>query len=93
MIYLNTFNSHASYEEKLNVGGVDFKIPNVSYCKDANDVHFNPYNLIEFYVGEITGTTPQTVNIFTDDINSIPIQVSKGNKWYRYVLLNNTKLC
>ena len=93
MIYLNTFNSHASYEEKLNVGGVDFKIPNVSYCKDANDVHFNPYNLIEFYVGEITGTTPQTVNIFTDDINSIPIQVSKGNKWYSYVLPKNKKLC
>ena len=93
MIYLNTFNSHASYEEKLNVGGVDFKIPNVSYCKDANDVHFNPYNLIEFYVGEITGTTPQTVNIFTDDRNSIDVTVSKGNKWYTYVLPKDKGLC
>ena len=93
MIYLNTFNSHASYEEKLNVGGVDFKIPNVSYCKDANDVHFNPYNLIEFYVGEITGTTPQTVNIFTDNSNSIEVKVSKGNKWYTYVLPKDKGLC
>ena len=93
MIYLNTFNSHASYEEKLNVGGVDFKIPNVSYCKDANDVHFNPYNLIEFYVGEITGTTPQAVNIFTDNINYVNVQVSEGNKWYTYVLPKGKRLC
>ena len=86
MKYINLFKTHASYEEKLNVGGVDFKIPNVSYCKDANDVHFNPYNLIKFYVGEITGTTPETVSIYTDKTNSIPIQVSEGNKWYTYLL-------
>ena len=87
MIYLKEFDSHASYETEINGGGVvDFKIPNVSYCKDANDVHFNPYNLIEFYVGEITGTTPQTVRIYTDKTTSIPIQVSEGNKWYGYLL-------
>ena len=44
-----------------------------------------PYNLVRFYVGEITGTTPQTVSILTDS-SSIPIQVSEGNKWYTYVL-------
>ena len=92
MIYLNTFDSHASYEEKLNVVGVDFKIPNVSYCKDANDVHFNPYNLIKFYVGEITGTTPQTVSIYTDKTNHVDVQVSEDNKWYTYVLPKNKGL-
>ena len=85
MKYINTFKNHSSYEEKLN-GGVDFKIPNVSYCKDANDVHFNPYNTVEFYVGEITGTTPQTVKISTDSSTSVDVQVSEGNKWYTYVL-------
>ncbi len=68
------------------VGGVGFKIPNVSYCKDVKDVHFNPYNLIEFYVGDITGTTPQTVNIYTDNSTSVYIEVSEGNKWYSYLL-------
>ena len=92
MIYLNTFNSHASYEEKVN-GGVDFKIPNVSYCKDANDVHFNPYNLIEFYVGEITGTTPQTVTIYTDETNHLDVTVNEGKKWYTYVLPKVKGLC
>ena len=92
MIYLNTFDSHASYEEKLNGGGVDFKIPNVSYCKDANDVHFNPYNLIKFYVGNITGTSTQTVSIYTDIRNHVDVQVSEGNKWYTYVLPKNKEL-
>ena len=69
---------------KLIGVGVDFKIPNVSYCKNVDDVHFNPYNLIEFYVGKIT--TPQTVKIYTDSSTSIPIQVSEGNKWYSYLL-------
>ena len=85
MIYLKEFDSHSSYESEVNWGGVDFKIPNVSYCNDVNDVHFNPYNTVEFYVGEITGTTPETVRIYTDS-SSIPIQVSEGNKWYTYVL-------
>ena len=86
MIYLNNFDTHTSYEEKINVGGIDFKIPNVSYCKDVKDVHFNPYNLIKFYVGEITGTTPQTVKIYTDNSTSVDVTVSEGNKWYSYLL-------
>ena len=92
MIYLKEFDSHSSYETELSVGGADFKIPNVSYCKDVKDVHFNPYNLVRFYVGEITGTTPQTVSIYTDKTTSIPIQVSKGNKWYSYAIPKNKGL-
>ena len=84
MIYLKEFDSHSSYETEVNGVGVDFKIPNVSYCNDVNDVHFNPYNLIEFYVGNIT--TPQIVSIYTDLNTSVDITVSKGNKWYSYLL-------
>ena len=84
MKFLRKFNEHTSYEAELNRGGQDFEIPNVSYCKNVDDVHFNPYNLIEFYVGEII--TSHTVSIYTDSSTSIPIQISKGNKWYTYVL-------
>ena len=66
------------------MGGVDFKIPNVSYCKDVKDVHFNPYNTVEFYVGEIT--EPQTVKIYTDETISVDVTVSEAYKWYTYVL-------
>ena len=93
MIYLKEFDSHASYESEVNGGGVDINLPNVSYCNDVNDVHFNPYNLIEFYVGEITGTTPQTVKIYTDSSTSVNVQVIKGNKWYSYVLPKDKGLC
>ena len=86
MIYLKEFDSHASYESEVNGGVVDFKIPNVSYCNDVNDVHFNPYNLIEFYVGETTRTTPQTVSIYTDKTTFDEVQVNEGNKWYSYLL-------
>ena len=87
MKFLRKFNEHTSYEAEVNVGG-DFKIPNVSYCKDVKDVHFNPYNLIKFYVGNITGTTPQTVSIYTDETNHVDFKVSEGegNKWYSYLL-------
>ena len=64
MKYINTFKNHSSYEEKINVGGVDISLPNVSYCEDIKDVHYNPYNTVEFYVGEIT--EPQTVKIYTE---------------------------
>ena len=86
MIYLKKFDSHASYETEINGGGVDISLPNVSYCKDVKDVHYTPYNLVRFYVGEITGTTHQTVKIYTNRTTSIPIQVSEGNKWYSYLL-------
>lgn len=90
MIYLNNFDTHTSYEENLNVGGIDFEIPNVSYCKDVKDVHFNPYNLIKFYVGEIT--EPQTVKIYTENGVFNEVQVSESNKWYSYVLQKDEKL-
>ena len=85
MKYINTFKTHSSYEEKLN-GGVDISLPNISYCKDVKDIHYNPYNTVEFYVGEITGTTPQTVNIYTDATNHLDVTVSEGNKWYTCLL-------
>ena len=83
MIFLRKFNDHTSYEAEINRGGVDFKIPNVSYCKNVDDVHFNPYSTIEFYVGKIT--TPQTVKIYTDSSTFVDVTV-EGNKWYSYVL-------
>ena len=91
MIFLKKFNEHSSYESELNGGGVDFKIPSVSYCKDVKDIHYNPYNSVEFYVGEIT--SPQTVSIYTDSTNHLDVSVSEGNKWYTYVLPKDKGLC
>ena len=91
MKYLREYNTHDSYESELNVGGVDISLPNVSYCEDVKDVHYAPYNLVRFYVGEITGTTPQTVYIDIVPLGSVnnsteEVQVSESNKWYTYAL-------
>ena len=83
MKYINLFKTHASYESEVN-GGVDISLPNVSYCEDVKDVHYNPYNTVEFYVGEVT--EPQTVSIYTDKTNHVDVTVSEGSKWYSYVL-------
>ena len=90
MKFLRKFNEHASYEAELNSVGVDISLPNVSYCEDVKDVHYAPYNLVRFYVGEIT--TSQTVSIYTDIITSVDVEVSKGNKWYTYVIPKNKEL-
>ena len=90
MKYINTFKTHASYEAEINGGGVDISLPNISYCEDVKDVHYNPYNTVEFYVGEIT--QPQTVKIYTDSSTSVDVTVSEGNKWYSYVLPKDKEL-
>ena len=53
--------------------------------------YVNPYNTVEFYVGEIT--EPQTVKIYTDLNTSVDIEVREGNKWYTYVLPKDKGLC
>lgn len=79
MKFLRKFNEHASYEAEVNSVWVDISLPNVSYCEDVKDVHYTPYNLVRFYVGEIT--EPQTVRIATDLITFENVQVSESNKW------------
>ena len=94
MKYINLFKTHTSYESEVNGGGVDISLPNVSYCEDVKDVHYTPYNLVRFYVGNITGTTPQTVTITRKDkTTSVDIEVSEGNKWYTYALPKDEGLC
>ena len=39
--FLKKFTLHEDYETYKN--GQDFMTPNVSYCIDANDVHYNPW--------------------------------------------------
>ena len=91
MKFLRKFNEHTSYEAELNKGGVvDIILPNVSYCEDVKDVHYTPYNLVRFYVGEIT--PPQTVKIYTDSSTFEEVQVSESNKWYTYALPKGKRL-
>ena len=90
MIYLKEFSNHKDYSDIMNNVEIQIEVPSVSYCDDADDVHFNTYKLIKFYVGEIT--PPQTVKIYTDSSTSVNVTVSEGNKWYTYILPQNKGL-
>ena len=41
MKYLKKFENHSEYETYIQGGGV--ALPNVSYCEDNGDLHYNPY--------------------------------------------------
>ena len=50
MKYLRKFSAHTDYETYIT--GNSKVLPNVSYCVDENDVHYNPYvpmNVITYY--------------------------------------------
>ena len=43
--YIKTFKSHTQYETFINGGGnTPFVRPNVSYCTEENEVHYNPFD-------------------------------------------------
>lgn len=79
MIYLKEFSNHKDYSDIMNNVEIQIEVPSVSYCDDADDVHFNTYKLIKFYVGDIT--SPQTVKIYTDRTTSVPIHVVVLHPW------------
>ena len=90
MLYLKDFDTHASYEASFN-DDTNIIIPSVSYCDDANDVHYMRYNFVRFYVGNMEGIDSTTVTINTlnsDTQNRIDVNVNKEdtNKWHTYVL-------
>ena len=39
--YIKYFETHEEYEEY--VAGGTMEKPNISYCEDVKDVHYNPY--------------------------------------------------
>ena len=41
MKHIKLFNEHSDYETYMN--GSDKVLPNVSYCENENEVHYNPY--------------------------------------------------
>lgn len=63
MKYLKKFSTHSDYA--TFTGGTDFILPNVSYCVNEDEVHYNPYEITHEYVdfGLPSGTLWATENI------------------------------
>ena len=84
MIYLKFFETHSDYQTYIN--GSDKILPNVSYCEDANDVHYNPWTYAETYFTTIArenGTISFNIwkSMNTDMITSISYSTDNGETW------------
>ena len=84
--YITLFDTHSDYETYIN--GQNKTLPNVSYCIDNNDVHYNPqlsYIVAKFNILD-TSTETKICNL-PEEINVIEIdgvQLSEPISTYQF---------
>ena len=85
--YLKLFETHTQYETFIGGGGVTpFVKPNVSYCTEENEVHYNPRTWADEYLTFVAledGTISFDISnsIGTDKITSISYSTDNGANW------------
>ena len=82
--YLKKFGTHADYVSFTQTE--DFIKPNVSYCVQENDVHYNPWTWAEEYLTTVAledGTISFNIwkSMGTDMITSISYSTDGGETW------------
>ncbi len=73
MKYITLFNNHTDYNTYIT--GQDKVLPNVSYCEDNNEVHYNPIDTVRIIATyNVTDTTNPT-RLFNDStlLNEVEI--------------------
>ena len=90
MIYLRKFSNHRDYSDIMNKGGLQLELPSVSYCDDVDDVHFNQYNMIRFFAGNLE--KPETIEVYLnkDKSEKRTVDLLVRDKWY-YIYLPSDK--
>ena len=82
--YLKLFDTHTEYAAYIS--GQDSVKPNVSYCKDNDDVHYNPKTWANEYMQTValeSGTISFNIwrDMGTDLITSISYSTDNGETW------------
>lgn len=82
--YLKKFTNHSDYQTYIT--GNTKVLPNVSYCEDNNDVHYNPLTCAEEYLTTVAledGTISFNIwqSMGTDMITSISYSTDNGETW------------
>ena len=87
--YLKLFETHTQYETFIGGGGnTPFVKPNVSYCTEENEVHYNPRTWADEYLTFVAledGTISFDIlnSMGTDKITSISYSTDNGATWTR----------
>ena len=73
--YIKSFDTHSEYNTYIT--GSDKILPNVSYCINNNEVHYNPWTWAEKYLTFVAleDTT------FTLSINAVNYSLDNGETW------------
>ena len=79
MEYLKLFSSHTDYEEYVT-GGAMVK-PNVSYCEDVKDVHYNPIHDYNQDYFTTVALEDGTISFTPLNSNVISYSIDNGNTW------------
>lgn len=79
--YIMNFETHSQYEEYM--GGGDVALPNVSYCKDNDEVHYNPYvhDYSQDYLTFITLTDGTYRFSGSTTANTLSYSIDDGETW------------
>ena len=94
MKHIKLFNNHSGYNTYISG---DIMFPNVSYCQNENEVHFNPltydkmyFSIIVLEDGTITFTYKNTLPI--TDGKYMEYSVNYGKTWERINNVNNEEV-
>lgn len=84
MKFIKKFDTHPEYQTYID--GSDKILPNVSYCKNNKEVHFNPWTWAEEYLTTVAlenGTISFNIwkSMGTDMITSISYSTDNGETW------------
>ena len=102
MKYIKTFQTHSAYNTYIS--GQDKMLPNVSYCEDNDEVHYNPwigitakYNITSTSGATtiMTGLTPNVSKMFIDGVEQESVVSSytfdtTGEHTISFELIDNT---
>ena len=81
--YLKLFENHTQYETFIGGGGVTpFVKPNVSYCTEENEVHYNPRTWADEYLtfDIVTEGTIVWKTLNSNNVKTISYSINNG-KW------------
>ena len=92
MKFIKKFDTHPEYQTYID--GSDNILPNVSYCKNNKEVHFNPWTWAEAYMTTVAledGTISFNIwkSMGTDMITSISYSTDNGETWTTTANQNN----
>ena len=79
--YLKLFETHTQYETFIGGGGVTpFVKPNVSYCVQENEVHYNPFSWADEYL-TFVALEDGTFTFAPANNNVISYSMDNGDNW------------